>query len=140
MYATSAYILYYIKHKDPECNVKVIPGVTSFNAASASAQLPLSLQNEPLLVLPTPDEPEKLYKLLDEVILYNKVLILLKLGCRWLWVREILKEKDLMAETLFAQRVGFDDEMMIKAEDVKLEKASYFSLLIIRKSPDYIFS
>ena len=140
LYATSSYLLYYIKNNYSKYNLKVIPGVTSFNAAAAVACMPLSLQKEDLLVLPTPDDPQKLNELLDEVIISKKVLVLIKLGVRWLWVREIIKKKNLLENTLFAQKVGFDDEIIVNAVNVQIEKASYFSLLIIRQSPNYIFS
>ncbi len=140
LYSTSSYVLHCLKYNQAKYNIKVIPGVTSFNAAAASAQLPLSLQKEDLIIKPTPDEKVKLEQLLDEVVLSNKVLVLLKLGHRWLWAKEIIKKKNLLEETIFAQRIGFYDEVIVNAADVKLEKISYLSLLIIRKSPDYIYS
>ncbi len=140
LYSTSAYLLYYIKHSKVNIEIKVIPGITSFTAAAAKCQLPLSLQKEDLIVKTVPDEPQELKQLLDKVTLSNQVLVLLKLGPKWLWVREILKKKNLLEETFFAHRIGFHDELLVKAGDVNINKVSYFSLLIIRKSPDYIFS
>ena len=139
LYSTSSYLLHYIKKDESNYNIKVIPGVTSFNAAAAVAQVPLSLQKEDLIVKTVPDDSQKLEELLDRVILYNQVLVLMKLGPRWYWVRELIKNKNLLEETFFAHRVGFHDQVIVKAKDVKLERITYFSLLIIRKPPSYIF-
>ncbi len=140
IFSTSYYLLHYLKCNEANYEIKVIPGVTSFNAAAAIYKSPLSLQKESLLIKPAPDEPDKLYELLDEVISSNQVLVLLKLGSRWLWMKEIIKKKNLLEETIFAQRIGFNDEIIVRASDVKLKEISYFSLLIIRKSPNYIFN
>ena len=98
------------------------------------------MQKEDLLIHPVPDDSSKLDELLDKVILSNQVLVLLKLVPKWSWVKELIKNKNLLEETFFAHRIGFHDQVIVKAKDVKLEKISYFSLLIIRKSPSYIFS
>ncbi len=139
LYSTSSYLLLFVKERYPSLSVKVIPGVSSFNAAAAAAKLPLSLQKEDLLLASAPDEPEKLNALLDEVIFSNKVLILLKLGSRWKWIKEIISKKNLLENTLLAQRVGFSDEVIVKGSEVDLKNTLYFSLLIVRKNPDYVF-
>ncbi len=140
LYSTSAYLIHYIKQKEPSLLMKVIPGVSSFNAASALAKIPLSLQKEDLLVCPVPDHPKKLEKLLDDVIDFGKVLVLLKLGNNWPWVERILIKKSLIESTIFAQKIGFPDQILLKASDVRLEEPSYFSLLIVRKKIDYLLN
>ncbi|KGG16574.1 MULTISPECIES: precorrin-2 C(20)-methyltransferase [unclassified Prochlorococcus] len=133
LYATSAYVLNLVKLKYPFCSVKVIPGVSSFNAAAAIAKVPLSLQKEQLLVCPAPDIVIDLEMLLDDVINSKKVLVLIKLGKRWLWVRKVLQEKGLLSNSVFAQRVGFSDQVILNAQEISIEDANYFSLLIVRK-------
>jgi precorrin-2/cobalt-factor-2 C20-methyltransferase len=61
------------------------------------------------------------------------VLALLKLGHRWAWVRPLLAERGLLAEALFAQRVGWPDQLVAPAAVVPAEEQPYFSLLLIRQ-------
>ncbi|AAP99432.1 MULTISPECIES: precorrin-2 C(20)-methyltransferase [Prochlorococcus] len=137
LYSTSAYILLEIKSNFPLIPLKVIPGISSFNAAAAEAQFPLSLQKEELLICAVPDNPNHLKEMLDNAIKTKRVLVLIKLGKRWEWVRKVLDEKGLLTKTLFAKRIGFADQLTIKANNISNEEAPYFSLLIIRE--DAIF-
>ena len=110
----------------------MIPGINSFSAAAALSQYPLSLQKEQLLISPVPDSEEDFIKILDDSITNQRVLVFLKLGSRWLWVRRILEERKLLHKTLFAQKVGLSDQEISIAENVPASYMPYLSLLIIR--------
>ena len=64
LFASSSYLLLYIKANYPTCSIALIPGINSFSAAAALGHLPLALQKDQLLVLPTPDRSEDLEELL----------------------------------------------------------------------------
>ncbi|KGG13011.1 MULTISPECIES: precorrin-2 C(20)-methyltransferase [Prochlorococcus] len=132
LYATSSYLLIYIKSLYPECPITVIPGINSFSLAAAIGQLPLSLQTETLLISPVPESKFSLENILDECINSERTLVLLKLGSKWEWVRSVLEEKGLLEKTLVAQKLGFSDQQLSKGIDTLSEQISYFSLLIIR--------
>jgi precorrin-2/cobalt-factor-2 C20-methyltransferase len=61
------------------------------------------------------------------------VLALLKLGQRWRWVRPLLAAQGLLEQSLFAQRVGWPDQLLASAAAVPGEEQPYFSLLLIRQ-------
>ena len=61
------------------------------------------------------------------------VLALLKLGHRWLWVQPLLEQQGLLAEALFAERVGWPDQHVITADAVSAQTRPYFSQLLIRQ-------
>ena len=137
LFSTASYLLIAIKSKLPELPIEVIPGVNSFSAAAAIFQMPLCMQKEELLILPTPDNSKKLQSLLIEANKQKRVVILLKLGKKWSWVRTLLKELKLLDKTFLAERLGFDDQRVEKAINFQNENLSYFSMLIIRQSwPD----
>ena len=139
LYATSSYIIKLIKLNHPLLSLKIIPGVSSFNAAAAEAQLPLVLNKEELLICPVPDSVSDLENLLEtNVINYNKVVVLLKLGKRWTWVREVLCNMDLLSTTTLAKRVGFSDQEIDNASNISGKSIHYFSLLIIRSKTKLI--
>ena len=132
MYATSSHLLLYMKDHYPKCPLQLIPGISSISAAAAEAQLPLALQKDQLLILPAPNSPDELAKLLDQNHLSRRTIVLLKIGKRWSWIRPLLSERRLLSKALFAQKIGWEDSKLKKAYEVNSLEKPYFSLLIIR--------
>ena len=139
LFATSSYLLFDIKENYPKCPIKIVPGINSFSAAAAIAHLPLAMQKEQLLIMPTPDDPKLLEGFIKEAGSYERILVLLKLGKRWSWVRDLLESMNLLENAVFAQRVGFSDEKVTKSIQVPGDECPYFSLLIIRQSWPNLF-
>jgi precorrin-2/cobalt-factor-2 C20-methyltransferase len=139
LYASASYALLALAERHPSCPVAVIPGITAVAAAAAAASSqglpwPLALQQDSLLIRPTPDDPAQLEALLAEAVAAATVLALLKLGHRWAWVRPLLEQRNLLAGALFAQRVGWPDQLLAPAAEVPADEQPYFSLLLIRQS------
>ena len=134
LFATGSYVLMGLKERYPDCPVRMVPGVTSFSASAATGLWPLALQQDQLLILATPDEPETLELILQNAPQCGRVIALLKLGSRWQWVRPLLEKMDLLNSALFAQRVGFSDEYVAKTSLVNETEKPYFSLLLIRQN------
>ena len=133
LFATSSYLLLALKTHHPECPVRIVPGVTAVAAAAAAGAWPLAMQQEQLLVLPTPDQASQLEILLDEAAASARVLALLKLAHRWTWVRPILEQRQLLPAALFAQRLGWPDQQVMQATQVPAQAKPYFSLLLVRQ-------
>ena len=138
LYASCSYALLALAALEPDVRVRVIPGITAVAAAAAAASSqgmpwPLALQQEPLWILPTPETPAELIGLLEQAAAVGAVLALLKLGHRWSWVQPLLAEHDLLHQTLFAQRVGWPDQLLTPAAGVSPAEQPYFSLLLIRQ-------
>jgi len=133
LYASASYVLLALRQNHPNCPVRLIPGITAVAAAAAAAAWPLALQQEPLLIRPTPQTPAELDALLTQASAGEAVLALLKLGPRWCWVRPLLESRGLLAGSLFARRVGWPDQMLCPGQHVPAEAQLYFSLLLIRQ-------
>jgi len=133
LFASSSYVLLALRRRHPGCPVQLIPGVPAVCAAAAAAGWPLALQQEGLLIRPTPSEPAALETLLAQARAGGTVLALLKLGVRWRWVRPLLERHGLLDDALFAQRVGWPDQRLAPAALVPEEERPYFSLLLIRQ-------
>ena len=134
LFSTGSYLSKELEKYHSKCAVKLIPGVTSFSAAAAMSKLPLAFQEEQLLVMPVPNESDELKVVLAEAALINRVVVLLKLGKKWTWVKPLLEELDLLDSSIFAERVGFLDQQIFKASKLSAESRPYFSLLLIRQS------
>lgn len=134
LFSTGSYLAKELEKHHPECEIKLIPGITSFSAAAATSKFPLAFQEEGLLVVPVPDSSEELKFILSEAKSRRRVVALLKLGKKWRWVKTLLKELDLLESSIFAERVGFSDQQIIRASNLSSESRPYFSLLLIRQS------
>ena len=133
LFATGSYVLLALKQRHPSCPVRLLPGISAVAAAAAAGAFPLALQQEGLLIRPTPESPEALEELLALAARQQWVLGLLKLGHRWAWVRPILEARGLLDQALFAQRVGWPDQLLGAAAAVAAEEQPYFSLLLVRQ-------
>jgi precorrin-2/cobalt-factor-2 C20-methyltransferase len=138
LFASCSYVLLALAEHHPACPVRVIPGITSVAAAAAAASAqglpwPLALQGEGLLIRPTPETPAELERLLDWAAASSTTLALLKLGHRWSWVRPLLEQRDLLERALFAQRVGWPEQLLAPAAQVPASEQPYFSLLLVRQ-------
>ena len=71
-----------------------------------------------MLIRPTPEAPAALEALLEQAAASDQVLALLKLGQRWPWVRQVLADRGLLDGALFAQRVGWPDQLVAPAAAV----------------------
>ena len=139
LYASCSYVLLAIRKNWQDCPLKVIPGINSLSAAAAAGQWPLTLQEDQLLLRPCPEDADILTRELDEAAANQRVLALLKLGKRWRWVREVLDQRNLLENALFAERVGWTDQRISPAREVAAEVRPYFSLLLIRQQwPDVL--
>ncbi len=134
LFSTGSYVLMEFKKNFPECAIELIPGITSFSAAAAKSLLPLAFQSEQLLVLPVPASSSSLKALLQEAASIGRIIVLLKLGDKWSWVRPLLESLDLLETSIFAENIGFSDEQFMKASDVPPPSRTYFSLLIVRQN------
>ena len=134
LFSTGSYISKELEKYHPDCLIKLIPGVTSFAAAAAKSKLPLAFQEEELLVLPVPDSYDELKSILSDAASKKRVVVLLKVGKKWEWVKPLLEELDLVKRSIFAERIGFSDQQILRASDLPSGTRPYFSLLLIRQS------
>ncbi len=133
LFASGSYVLLQFKANYPSLKLDLIPGINSFSAAAAAGAWPLTMQNDQLLVMSTPDRLEDLKQILEDTPHEGRVLALLKLGSRWKWVRPLLEQMDLLDDSLFVQRVGFADQEVFFASEVSAVSKAYFSLLLVRQ-------
>lgn len=138
LFASSSYVLLALRRRHPHCPLRLIAGVPAVCAAAAAASSaglawPLALQSEGLLIRPTPDTLGELEHQLECTAGGGTVLALLKLGHRWAWVRPLLASRGLLESALFAQRVGWSDQLLAPAAAVPANEQPYFSLLLIRQ-------
>jgi precorrin-2/cobalt-factor-2 C20-methyltransferase len=129
-YSTFSYLAHYVKQLCSEVEIQVIPGVSSPMAAAAVLSLPLTQQNERLVVLPALYRVCELEKALD----FAEVVVLLKFSSVYEQIWQVLKQRNLFNRAWIVEKATFPEQKIYdNLEDYPSLKLSYFSILIIKR-------
>lgn len=132
LYGTFIYLWRELRLRAPELIVNVIPGITSFAAAAATAGLPLAMADERLIVLPASYETDAatLQRLLSEFA----TVVLMKAGVAVPSILAALEQLDLLDHALYAERVGLEGEFITRdLRALDPQHRPYLSLIIVRR-------
>jgi len=128
-FATFGHLARVVRELVPEIEVETIPGVSSFAAAAASAEITLAEEDETLAVIPAAYGIGVIDHLLDEF----DTLILLKVKPMMDEVLELLERRDLLATSCFIEKVGSPDERIVRdLASLKGAPVNYLSLLLVQ--------
>ena len=105
----------------------VIPGVTSFSAASAAAGVPLVSMNESLTVIPGVLPPEQLKAALANV----DAAVVMKVGRHLADIRAAAEAVGLAEQAIYVERASCASERVVPLTDTGDVVAPYFSLVLI---------
>jgi precorrin-2 C20-methyltransferase/precorrin-3B C17-methyltransferase len=111
----------------PRYRTEVIPGVTSFSAASASAGVPLARRNEVLTILPGTLPVEVLATRLAS----TDAAVVIKLGRNFAKVRDAAQRADAAGHAIYVERASSADEHLAPIADVDAGAVPYMSLVLV---------
>ena len=111
--------------------VEVVPGVTSFSAASARAGLPLVARNEVLSLLPAPLDDAAL----EAGIGAADAVVILKLGRHLGRVRALIERLGLAGRAVYVERASMAGERILPLAEAP-DPAPYFSMILLTKGAD----
>jgi precorrin-2 C20-methyltransferase/precorrin-3B C17-methyltransferase len=106
---------------------EVVPGVTSFSAAAASAGTPLAKRDDVLTILPGTLAPE----LLAERLRAADAAVVLKLGRRFTGVREAAERAGVAERALYVERASSEQERCAPLREVEAGSVPYMSLVLV---------
>ncbi len=130
-YSTYGYLLKKMKYMYPHVQLITIPGVPSYLAGAASANLHLAEGSEVLVLIPGNTPNEKIEKLLA----LSDTAIFLKHHKKTKNLYKILQEMNLHDKAIYVSRCGFADQIVTVNPTLGLlEKTDYLSLLVVKKS------
>ena len=128
-FATFGHLARVVRELVPEIEVETIPGVSSFAAAAASAEITLAEEDETLAVIPAAYGIGVIDHLLDEF----DTLILLKVKPMMDEVLGLLERRELLASSCFIEKVGSPDERIVRdLASLKGTPVNYLSLLLVQ--------
>ncbi len=130
LYGTFIHILETLQKDHPEIKVEVIPGISSINAAAASAIVPLASNDERIAIISGNRED----KVIKETLENFDTVVFIKMNKVFDRLLSILEELNLIEKCVYVRRCTTQDEEIIRdIRKLKGEKVDYFSLLIVRK-------
>ncbi len=132
LFASSSNILRIIKNNYPQIITKTIPGISSISAAAALSNFNLAKKGETLIIKECPSNKQELVDLIGINRKNKTVLVFMKVGKRWEWVKDLLKKEDIISKSVIALNVGMPEQIVQDVSKFELNKVPYFSLLLIR--------
>ncbi len=130
-YSTFGYIMHTIKGKYPDAPVKVVPGITSYQAGAAAAGQVLAEAEESFTVISGALGAQKL----KEVIDHSDSVVMLKVYKKYREIMDTLNNLGLTDGSVLISRCGLDgEEVVLDLKDRPDIVPPYLSLLLIRKN------
>ena len=128
-YSTFTYLALTLKQLHPEVVIETIPGVCSPTAAASDLQIPLTVSNQRLTILPAIYTVADLETALDTA----EVVVLLKVSSVYQEVWQILQKRGLLASSSIVEKATCGDRKIYQNLELYPNlQLSYFSLLLIK--------
>lgn len=127
-YSTFTYLAQALQQLHPEIKIETIPGVCSPMAIASVLNLPLTVNQQRLVILPALYSVEELESTLD----WAEVVVLLKVNSVYQQVWQILQRRNLLFTSYIVEKVTFPEQKiyrdLYKYPQLDL---SYFSIMLI---------
>jgi precorrin-2/cobalt-factor-2 C20-methyltransferase len=129
-YSTFGYLLKTLKRLRPETHIITIPGITSYSAAAALTQIPLTEGEESFYLVSGALGAARLKEVIDK----SDNIVILKTYRHFDEIYQALEEMDLVDRTTCISRCGLDGETVVEnLRDLKGRELPYLSMVIIKK-------
>ncbi len=127
LYSTFGYLLRTLLALDPDFPVRVIPGITAFQAAAARLRTPLAEGNQRLLVLPGSQGVEAI----PEALAASESVIILKAGRRFPAICAALQKSGAATRAQVASQVGLPGEELLPHLPPDPAPRPYLTLVLV---------
>jgi precorrin-2/cobalt-factor-2 C20-methyltransferase len=129
-YSTFGYLLKTLKRLTPEVCIVTIPGITSYSAAAALTQIPLTEGEESFYLVSGALGAARLKEVIDR----SDNIVILKTYRYFGEIYQVLEDMDLLDRTTCISRCGLEGETIVdNLRDLKGRELPYLSMVIIKK-------
>lgn len=130
-YSTFAYLLRTIRKIAPETKVVTVPGITSYHAAAALANTPLTEGEESFHLISGANGGRNLRKIMQSA----ENVVVLKTYKYFEDIIETLEDLNLVDHSVLVSRVGLEGESVVQdLRSIKQKDMPYLSLVIVKKN------
>lgn len=130
-YSTFTYLAQTLQQLNPETNIETVPGVCSPMAIASVLGVPLTVNQQRLVVLPA------LYSVqeLETALNWAEVVVLLKVSSVYQQVWQILEQKNLLDSSWIVEKATFPEQKIYRnLSNYPRLNLSYFSIMLISRS------
>ena len=130
-YSTFTYLAQALQQISTEVIIETVPGVSSPMAISSSLNIPLTVHQQKLLILPALYSVSELETALD----YADVIVLLKISSVYQQIWQLLESNNLLDSSWVVERATFPEQKIYR--DLKVYPQldlSYFSIMLISQA------
>ncbi len=129
-YSTFTYLMRAVRRIAPHVRVVTIPGITSYQAAAALANTPLTEGEETFHLISGAAGGNNLRKIIES----SENIVMLKTYKHFDDIFETLEDLDLVSHSVLVSRIGLEGETVVDdLRSIKGKKLPYLSLVIIKK-------
>ncbi len=129
-FSTFIYLMRKIRSRLPEADIRVIPGITAYQAAAACANVPLAEGEEAITIISGAKGGERL----KEAIAVVDNVVLMKAYKQFPQILSQIEEAGLEDRCCFISRCGLEGQIVERDfEKLSSIKPHYLSLMIIKK-------
>ena len=121
--------IHLLERMPSEIEIKIIPGISSPNAASASLKMPLTRRNEILKTLPATLSNEELLSEMKTA----KTIALIKVGRHFLRIKKLLEKTDFGKNAMIVENASRINERIIKLSDYSENSLPYFAIILAQR-------
>jgi precorrin-2/cobalt-factor-2 C20-methyltransferase len=130
-YSTYIYLTKALDRNCPDIPIETVPGIPSFGAAAALANISLAEKNERIIILPIPEDLSELKDMLKE---YD-TLILLKVAKKLVEVIDLLEECNGLDNSVFVSHAGLENQRIerdLRKLRTQEKDQGYLSIIIVK--------
>ena len=129
-YSTFIHVWAALRKRDPAVEIEIVPGISSIQAAAASAGVQIAKLDERVAVVPAAYGLRRLPELLEEFT----VVFLLKVHSVFDQLLDTLASLPRPVQTFYVEKVGTSEERIVSdLTTLRGQSLAYFSLVILRR-------
>lgn len=131
LYGSFIYVLKILSTKRHDLEIEVIPGISSISAASASALVPLAINDDRIAIVSGKCDDVFIRKALVDF----DTIIFMKINRAFDWLLAMLEDLNMTANSVLIENCTADHQRIVTdLSCLKGQTLSYFSIVIVRKN------
>ena len=129
LYSTFIHLMNLMKERHPEVDIKMVPGISSFNGSASRLGIALGDGDDHIAMIPAVDDYDQMRKAIEDhdAVVFIKVAKVIDLMLR------VLRDLGLLEKAHVVTKVTSDEEVIWKTSELDGVELEYLTLMVVRK-------